>query len=179
MKKIITLAILFVSMFSFSFNAHAASPSLSSSRAKEIAVKGNQHFWNALSGHIPGTKDSKCPSSSFSYKGKDYRYFCSELDTKKEFVSYMNQVYTLNAINKGIEKYRFIEYKGKFAQPNADGGSVLQWSSSSAKLIYQKKNVRQFEFTVPTGEKGKTVKKKVTFFYYKNNWLINDMDAAR
>jgi hypothetical protein len=85
----------------------------------------------------------------------------------------------LNAIEKGVKKYRFIEYKGKLAQPNADGGSLLDWDKAKGKLIYTKKDVRLYEFSVPLGETGEHSKEKVTFVKVKNQWLINAIDAVK
>lgn len=64
------------------------------------------------------------------------------------------------------------------AQPNADGGSLLQWNKAKAKLIYSRKDIRQFEFTVPYGEKQHE-KKKVTFVKVRGKWQINAFDAVR
>ncbi|MGE6257251.1 DL-endopeptidase inhibitor IseA family protein [Heyndrickxia sporothermodurans] len=82
-------------------------------------------------------------------------------------------------IEKGIKKYRFIEYKGKLAQPDADSGSLLDWNKAKGKLIYKKKNVRLFEFSMPLGDLKQTEKIKVTYVKVKNHWLINSIDAVK
>ena len=181
MKKFFTLLMTLVALFAFSVGASAAPASknnLSSDKAKELALVARQIHWDVMSG---GTlkPDPKCDTQSFEYKGTDYRYLCGELSTKKSFTKYLNQSFTLNSINKAIKKYGFIEHKGKMAQPNADGGSILDWKASKAKLIYSRKDVRQFEFTVPVGETKTTEKKKVTFVKVNNKWQINDFDAVR
>jgi hypothetical protein len=90
----------------------------------------------------------------------------------------MGEVFTLNASEKGIKKYKFIEYKGKLAQPNADGGSTLEWDKSKVKLIYQRKNICLFEFTVPYGEPKMYEKRNITFVKINNQWKINSFDAV-
>ncbi|PLS14908.1 hypothetical protein CVD28_25655 [Bacillus sp. M6-12] len=180
MKKIFILLMTAFALFTFSIGASAqSSGDLSSSKAKQIALSAHYHHWNVMNGHISNVKNSKCYSGAVKIKGTDYRYFCSELDTKKELTTYLNEVFTLNSINKAIKQYSFIEYKGKLMQPNADGGTILQWEKATNKLIFSKKDVRQFEFTVPYGKTVKYTKKKVTFVKVNNKWQINDLSAVR
>lgn len=180
MKKIFLLFLTAVALFTFSFGASAQSTSdLTSSKAKQLTLSARQHYWDTMNGHILKAKNTKCSSTTFNYKGMDYRYFCSEIDTKVKLVKYLNEVFTLNAINKGFKKYKFIEYKGKLAQPNADGGSLLEWDKAKAKLIYQRKNIRLYEFAVPYGETVQYEKRKVTFVKVRGKWQINEIDAVR
>lgn len=180
MKKLITLIFSVFALFTFSIAASASSKNdLTSSQAKELALSARQHYWDVMSGHILKVKNTQCPEQTFKYKETDYRYFCSELDTKKKLVKYLNEVFTLNAIEKGMKKYQFIEYNGKMAQPNADGGSMLEWENAEVKLIYQRKDIRLFEFTVPYGEPAEYDKRNVTFVKVRGKWQINAFDAVR
>ncbi|AGX03979.1 MULTISPECIES: IseA DL-endopeptidase inhibitor family protein [Bacillaceae] len=180
MKKLLSILLAAVALFTFSLGASAKSASgdLSSKKAVELAQSARVHHWNAMNGHIPSKKNTACSIKTFQYKGTEYRYLCSEINTKAKLTKYLNESFTLNAIDKGYKKYRFIEYKGKMAQPNADGGSLLQWNKAKAKLIYSRKDIRQFEFTVPYGEKQHE-KKKVTFVKVRGKWQINAFDAVR
>jgi hypothetical protein len=180
MKKIFSLVLVSIVLLTFSIGASAQTTSdLTSSQAIKLALSARQHYWDTMNGHIQKAKDSKCSSKTFIYKGTEYRYFCSELDTKEKLVKYLNEVFTLNAINKGIKKYRFIEYHGKLAQPNGDGGSLLEWDKAKAKLIYQRKDIRLYEFSVPYGDPVEYEKRKVTFVKVRNKWQINAFDAVR
>lgn len=181
MKKMLSVLIIILALLVSNLGVSAASKSneLSSASALKIALSANQHYWNTMNGHIPSKKTPVCKVKPFHYKGKEYRYFCNELGTKKKLTSYLNEVFTLNAINKGIKKYSFIEHKGKLAQPNADGGSLLDWKKSKLKLVYSKKDVRQYEFSVPSANKGQYQKKKVTYVKVNNKWLINAIDAVK
>jgi iseA protein len=172
MKKFLSAVMVTVVFLIFSISASAQTTSdLTSSQAIKLALSAHQHYWNTMNGHIPKVVNSKCLSKIFIYKGTEYRYFCSELGTKEKLVKYLNEVFTLNAINKGIKKYRFIEYRGKLAQPNADGGSLLQWNKAKAKLIYQRKDIRLYEFSVPYGNPVKYEKRKVTFVKVRNKCI--------
>lgn len=180
MKKILVLIMAAFMLFTFSTGVSASSnQELTNSQAKKLALSARQHYWDVMNGHIFNEKDSICSNKFFTYKKTEYRYFCSELDTKKELVGYLNEVFTLNAINKGMKKYRFIEYKGKMAQPNADGGSLLEWEKAKGKLIYSRKDVRLYQFTVPYGDPVQYEKQKVTFVKVKGKWKINAIDAVR
>ncbi|RDI38516.1 IseA DL-endopeptidase inhibitor family protein [Falsibacillus pallidus] len=180
MKKWILILAAVLSLFTFSMGASAKTTgNLTTSKALNLALEARKHYWSAMSGHNPEAENAKCTDGSFDYKGTDYRYFCSDLGTKKKFTKYMNKVFTRNAIKKGIKKYSFIEYKGKFAQPNADGGSLLEWDKAKGKLIYQRKDIRLYEFTVPVGETKEVSKEKVTFVKVNGEWLINAIDAVR
>lgn len=180
MKKIFIVFLTAVSLFTFSIGTSAQSTgNLTSSKAKQMTLSARQHYWDTMNGHILKVENSKCSLKSFKYKGMDYRYFCSELNTKKKLVKYLNEVFTLNAINKGMKKYKFIEYKGKLAQPNADSGSILEWEKATAKLIYQRKDIRLYEFTVPLDGTVQDEKRKVTFVKVKGKWKINSIDAVK
>ena len=180
MKKIMIMILTAIAFVGFSTGAFASSSKgLTVSKAKEMALSARVHYYDAMSGGILADKGLKCSDKGFDYKGTQYRYFCNNLDTKKELVNYLNEVFTLNAIYKGIKKYKFIEYKGKMAQPNADGGSLLEWEKAKGKLIYQRNGIRLFEFTVPYGDPVQYEKHKVTFVKVKNEWKINAIDAVR
>lgn len=180
MKKIVILFLTAFALFTFSFGAFAQSTDdLTSSKAKQLALSARQHYWATMTGHIEKVKNTKCSSTTFNYKGTDYRYFCGEINTKKKVIKYLNEVFTINAINKGFKKYKFVEYKGKLAQPNADSGSLLEWDKAKAKLIYQRKDIRLYEFTVPYGEKVQYEKIKITFVKVRGKWQINALDAVK
>jgi iseA protein len=181
MRKLLSILLAAATLFTFSLGASAKSASgdLSSKKAIELALSAREHHWNSMNGHIPSKKNKACTIKTFQYKDTEYRYLCSEINTKTKLTKYLNESFTLNAISKGYKKYRFIEYKGKLAQPNADGGSLLEWNKAKAKLIYSRKGIRQFEFTVPFGEKIQYEKKKVTFVKVRGNWQINAFDAVR
>ncbi|OJH20105.1 hypothetical protein BLX88_03120 [Bacillus obstructivus] len=181
MRKLFTalMAVLLILSINMTASAKTATADLAPKEALSIAKKARTHYWSTMIGHNLNNKNTTCKVETFIYKGTDYRYFCTEFNTKKKLVSYLNEVFTLNAIEKGVKKYRFIEYKGKLAQPNADGGSLLDWEKAKGKLIYSKKDVRLYEFSVPLGETGERSKEKVTFVKVKNQWLINAIDAVK
>jgi len=179
MKKLISIIFCFALLFSANGAVFAQSSNdLTSSEALKLAKSARIHFWNVMNGHKLLETKLNCPMTTFNYNGTEYRYFCSEFNTKNKLQKYMREVFTLNASEKGFKKYKFIEYKGKLAQPNADSGSLLEWDKSKVKLIYQRKNICLFEYTVPYGEPKMYEKRNITFVKVNNQWKINSFDAV-
>ncbi|MGV3466700.1 MAG: IseA DL-endopeptidase inhibitor family protein [Heyndrickxia sp.] len=182
MKKFVSMLLMVVALFTFSIGASAKTVSkndLTSSQALNLAVSAQQHYWNISIGMNTKLPHKDGEMKTFMYKGMEYRYFSKEFSTKKKLVAYMNEVYTLNAIERAFKNHNFITYKGKLAQPNADGGSLLEWNKAKVKLLYQRKDVRLYQFTVPYGERVEYTKKNVTFVKVHNKWFINNFDAVR
>ncbi|PLT28135.1 IseA DL-endopeptidase inhibitor family protein [Peribacillus deserti] len=181
MKKLFTFLMAAAAFLSFSMgaSAYSASGSLTADKALKQALSAREHYWNVMTGHNPKLKNSTCTSKTMKFKGTDYRFLCSEFDTKKELYQYLGEVFTNNAIDKGFTKYKFIVYKGKIAQPNADGGSLLEWSKAKGKLIYQRTDVKQYEFSVPVPVSKKPEKVKVTYVKVNGHWKINAFDAVK
>lgn len=181
-KKIFVLLLLGFAFITSSVEASATAYNtgdLTYSKAfKQIQVT-REHYWNVVSGcnkEVQHTGTVK----TFQYKGKEYRNFCTEFDTKAKLVKYMNEVYTMNAIDHAFKEYGFIVNKGKLAMPNADSGSILGWERAKGKLIYHKNNIRQYQFSVPVGDSTTVIEKhNVTFVKVQNKWLINSVDAVK
>ncbi|RFU67649.1 hypothetical protein D0469_13965 [Peribacillus saganii] len=181
MKKLIS--ILFAAIVLFAFNigasAHTANGSLTSANAAKLSSSARDHFQSFVLGYNVKAKDSKCKVSQFTLKGVKYQYYCSEFNTKAKLTKYMNEVFTLNAIKKGMKKYKIIEYKGKLAFAiNDSATSFIDWNKAKGKLLYQRKDVKLYEFTIPEVTENKLEKRKVTFVNVKGKWLINQVDAA-
>ncbi|RDU37499.1 hypothetical protein DRW41_06545 [Neobacillus piezotolerans] len=103
---------------------------------------------------------------TFTIKGKTYRYLSSSIDTKKELLAYLKKTLTHHAAEKFIKDRGIIIHKGKLAQPEADGGSLLQWSKAEAQFLRNDKSVKVFRLVVPVGDT--TVKSAyiVRYHYY-------------
>jgi len=180
MKKLVSFIFCFALLFSANGAVFAQSSNdFSSSQALNFVKSARIHYWNVMNGHNTLEKHSNCPTTSFNYNGTDYRYFCSEFNTKNKLLKYMGEVFTLNASEKAFKKYKFIEYKGNLAQPNGDSGSILEWEKSKVKLIYQRKNIRLFEFTVPYGDYKMYERRNITFVKISNQWKLNSFDDVQ
>ena len=73
-----------------------------------------------------------------------------------------------------IKSRGIIEYKGKLAQVEADGGSLLQWEKATAQFVKTEKNTISYRLTVPVWN---TTEKQdfIVEYQYVNNagWKIS------
>jgi iseA protein len=111
---------------------------------------------------------------TFSFNGKTYRYLASNIDKKSELLNYLGKSLTLSASQKFMKASGIIEYKGKLAQPEADGGSLLQWEKATAQFIKTEKNTRVYRLTVPLGDNGEKDQYLVHYQYVqKLGWRLS------
>ncbi|PLS16079.1 hypothetical protein CVD28_18715 [Bacillus sp. M6-12] len=111
---------------------------------------------------------------TFLYNGKTYRYLSGDIDTKKEMMGYLMNTMTNLAAEQFLKKSGIIEYKGKLAQPEADGGSLLQWNLAAPKLVKTEKNTKVYRMTVPVGETGEKAVFITEFQYVSSSgWRIS------
>ena len=86
---------------------------------------------------------------TFTYKGKTYRYLSSSIDTKKELISYLSKTMERSTAEQFIKNRHIIEYKGKLAQVEADGGSLLEWEKGTASRVKSENKSAVYKITVP------------------------------
>jgi iseA protein len=111
---------------------------------------------------------------TFSYKGKTYRYLAGTIDKKSELLNYLGKSLTTSAAQKFMNAMGIIEYKGKLAQLEADGGSLLQWEKATAQYIKTEKNTKVYRLTVPLGETGEKDQYLVQYQYVqKQGWRLS------
>lgn len=114
---------------------------------------------------------------TFQYNGKTYRYLASDIDTRKELNIFLTKTATRKVSNDFIKSLKIIEYKGKMAQPEADGGSLLMWDK--AIVTYSGLSGRNFvyEFKVPSGDTGDVDLYHVSFQNYgKDIWRVSNVE---
>ncbi|QOR68263.1 hypothetical protein IM538_09225 [Cytobacillus suaedae] len=111
---------------------------------------------------------------SFMYKDKYYRYLASDIDTKKELMKYLKRTLTHKAAEQFIVDSGIVEYKGKMAQIEADGGSLLQWEKANTEYVKTEKNRRFYRVIVPVAETEQKVMYIVEMKYVgKVGWRID------
>lgn len=86
---------------------------------------------------------------TFMHKGKTYRYLSSSIDTKKELISYLSKSMERSAIEQFIKNHQILEYKGKLAHVEADGGSLLEWEKATANRLKSEHKSAVYKVTVP------------------------------
>jgi iseA protein len=111
---------------------------------------------------------------TFTYKGKTYRFLAGHIDTRKELFNLLGKSLTPSAVEQFIRTRGIIEYKGKLAQLEADGGSLLQWSKATAQFVKTDKNTKMYRLTVPVGDSGEKEMYSVKLQYVqKQGWRLS------
>lgn len=122
--------------------------------AAYLAVLGVQHYWHtSIGGDMP---EGEILSVKVPGKEYDYRWMGHDLDTKAEYIAYLEEVFTPEQV---ADYYRaqlangsLAEIGGRLAQPNADGGSLLNWAQAAVKLVQNGDSQKTYHFSVPLGD---------------------------
>lgn len=88
---------------------------------------------------------------SVSIDDLDYRYLGEDLDTMEKFAEYMGSSFTEEAIRSFIDISRIVEHDGRLAQPNADGGSLLNYNRAFVSQMKDLGTEVQYDIKVPLG----------------------------
>ncbi|WP_201318641.1 DL-endopeptidase inhibitor IseA family protein [Paenibacillus sp. EPM92] len=146
--------------------------------AAGLAADAQHHFWQMM---IGGGGDHK--DGSFDVKGNDYRWMGTELDTKTKYIEYLELLYTPEQAQaywkQQTENGSIVEIEGKLAQPNADGGSRMEWENAQATFIQEGNGVKTFRFSVPIEDSFEVKEIKLRFVEGKG-WRIDEpVDTIR
>lgn len=118
---------------------------LTTKQAIDLAIE-----FNKISNYVQRGGDYKKDEyKTFSYNKKTYRYLSSSIDTKKELKAYLEKVLVPLEAEQFMKSRGIIEYNGKMAQVEADGGSLLQWDKVTAKYVKTEKGTFFYRLTVP------------------------------
>ncbi|WP_421383518.1 DL-endopeptidase inhibitor IseA family protein [Bacillus salacetis] len=160
------------------------SPKITQSQIKksmsETGVVKKVQKWMAKQSYIQsggsyGEGEYKC----FPYKGTTYRYLSKDIDTRKELMKYLLESVTPKHAEKFIKEKGIIEHKGKMAQVEADGGSLLQWDRAAAREISSSSKEKIYKLIVPVGETDELEVNHAHFTYQpKAGWKINQMEFS-
>lgn len=122
-------------------------PAITLQQARILFEEAKNSYWYVARGG-----DGKRNEITFTYNRKDYRYMAESLNTMAKLKKYLGYFYTPDQQEKLIKELGIIEYKGVLAQPNADGGSSLNWRKAKIKEISSSNKSKHFEIDVPIGE---------------------------
>ncbi|NHN35426.1 hypothetical protein G9U52_37650 [Paenibacillus sp. S3N08] len=143
---------------------------LSEKDAVGLAADAQKHFWLISRGGDGDHKDG-----SFAFKGNDYRWMATDLDTKAKFIEYLELLYTPEQAQAYWKKQigNIVEIEGKLAQPNADGGSMIRWDEAAAKLMKEESGIKTFRVSVPLYDKLEVHDLKLRYVQGKG-WRIDE-----
>ncbi|WP_176713673.1 DL-endopeptidase inhibitor IseA family protein [Pseudobacillus wudalianchiensis] len=145
--------------------------SLKEEMVRKSMQEAKRKYWYVMAGGEPEASEE--PIYSFTYHNTDYRYLGKDLDTQKKLFSYLETDFTSEAVSQMIERARIVEYHGRLAQPNADSGSLANYSKARIQLTKESETEKEYDAYVPIGE-GPNVE-VVHIVYKKTNsgWKIH------
>jgi hypothetical protein len=133
-------------------------------RVKEAVKK----YWYVMSGgDMPEGK-----IKTVSINNYDYRYLGSDLNTNAKLMNYLSESFTVNAIDSFKEKAQIFEYFDKLIQPNADGGSYLNYEFGEIVQKKDKGNEKEFDIKIPLGSSFSYEFVHISFQKTENGWRI-------
>jgi hypothetical protein len=116
---------------------------------------------------------------TFSQNGKTYRYLAGTIDTKGELLTLLKKTLTPKEAENFITAQAFIQKNGKFAQLEADGGSLLNWSKATVSFVTTDKKTNVYQLIVPVGETTETALFQLELQkIYSKEWRISKIPYA-
>ena len=138
----------------------------------EMVSKAVSKYWYVVSGGGSGSTDGGL-IKSFPINGLDYRYMGPDLDTKAELLTYLSGSYTSDSVQSYIKRAGIVEHNGKLAQPNADGGSILQYDKATITTSSSNGMVKEVDLKVPLGYSLTSEYVHVEFQKTQDGWRIS------
>ena len=151
-------------------------PAITLQQARSLFEEAKNSYWYVVMGG-----EGKRNEASFTYKGMDYRYMAESLNTMAKLEKYLGYFYTPDQQKKLIKELGIIEHKGVLAQPNADGGSSLNWEKAKIKEISSLVQAKHFEMEVPIGESSDYEALIGELRYVKESeaWLVHRLEKRK
>lgn len=131
---------------------------------------------NQVAVHVMNGGNLHGEIKTFMHHDTEYRYLGGDIGTKDKLLAYLQQAYTPQVAETILSKYGFIEKSGRMAQPNADGGVLLDWTGAEAQLVEESPNTKIFVLKVPLRDEdsGNYEIKQVKFLFVDGvGWRVN------
>lgn len=120
---------------------------------RQLTSAAKEHYWTIS---IGGKGEHSNEEVTVPGKDYNYRWMGSDLDTKAKLIAYLEEVYTPEQAaafwTKESQDGSLVDIGGKLAQPNADGGNLLDWSKAKVRVVDDGDKQKTFQLTVPLGE---------------------------
>lgn len=148
---------------------------------KDEQVASKVKIWMDKVSYVQsGGSYGKGEYKTFTFKNKTYRYLSKDIDTKKELLRYLTKSVTTDFAEKFIKERGIIQHKGRLAQVEADGGSLLQWKKATAVYIKTVKGQRIYKVVAPIGNtKERSVYQANMQYSIKTGWKINNLSFQK
>ncbi|WP_052123972.1 DL-endopeptidase inhibitor IseA family protein [Ureibacillus manganicus] len=144
---------------------------ISNDTALVLFGESNKAYWTAVAG---GEGDGEI--QTFMKGNMEYRYMLESLNTEERLRTYLSQYYTPERVNQLYKDLGFITHKGKLAQPNADGGSILNFAKAKIALVSDSGKVKKFTLTIPLGDTGSVETMQGELHFVENEgWRVHSL----
>ncbi|MDM5327273.1 DL-endopeptidase inhibitor IseA family protein [Neobacillus sp. CF12] len=134
---------------------------------KKVKEAASQYRYVMSGGDLPEGK-----IETVMVNRKEYRYLGKDLDTKAKVVNYLTSSFTTSAIDSFLKKKTIFEFFNKLIQPNADGGSLLNYDLAEVVQKKDKGNEMETDLKVPLGDTNSYEFVHISFQKTENGWRI-------
>lgn len=160
----------------FSADMDLMGEKLTEKTALGLITEAQKRFWYVMSG---GYNTGKTATFRPDSESTVYRYLSEDIGTREKLTRFLEDVYSKAAVASYLEQ----QFKQKslidggddgsgLAQPDADGGSLLDWGQAKIIKLEQNGNKATMLAKVPVGENG-TEELSVSYTYEENaGWRI-------
>lgn len=148
-------------------------PSLTEKEALGLFIEAKNSYWDVVSGGEGQRNEER-----FGHEGKYYRYMAESLNTMEKLKEYLGKIYTPEQLENLIKELGIIKHKGVLAQPDADGGSLLNWKKAKIKEISSSDKGKHFEIDVPIGDSSdyEVLIGELQYVQEPGTWLVNRLE---
>lgn len=180
------LAVAMLGITGFKVNHSEAKeiPTLVQKEQKEISknelLKLTQKWVGKKTYIMSGGSYKEGEYKTFTLNDMTYRYLSKDIDTKKELMAFLTESVTRPYAKEYFDTLGLIKHKGKLAQLEADGGSILQWDK--AVPTFEKIDGKDYVYSlqIPVGETEEMETYTVSVRFGKENgWRINKLEIKR
>lgn len=109
----------------------------------------------------------------FPYNDLDYRNMGEDLGTMEKLNAFLAGSFTKEAIQTFVKTSGIVEVDGKLAQPNADGGSLLNYQRAEILKVNDLGTEVQYDLKVPVGNSLVFNTVHVVFKKTEEGWRIS------
>ncbi|MCR2821558.1 DL-endopeptidase inhibitor IseA family protein [Lederbergia panacisoli] len=142
--------------------------SLEESEAIKLINEAANKYWYVTSGgNLAGEMET------FTLDELEYRYMGSDIDTRDKLNAFLGESYTSSVIQSYISRVNIINHNSKLAQPNADGGSLVNHEKAIVIGMQDNSNEKEFDLKAPLGTSFYYEFVHVVFTKTKDGWRIS------
>lgn len=177
----LVVAMLGITAFQVNHSEAKDEPALVQKQQKEISTKEllklTQKWVQKKATVMSGGSYKEGEYKSFVLNEMTYRYLAKNIDTKKELMDYLIEAATRTYAKEFYDSLGLIKHKGRLAQLEADGGSILQWDK--AVPTFERIDGKDYIYSlkVPVGETEEIETYTLSVRYGKEKgWRINKLE---